>query len=293
MARSAPDVAYPPAMTGLRRRRHLAGAGALAAAGVLGGCEAITSTFGGGGKSSPSCTSPTSTASCGHIPSCSTDRRRTPKEDLVTTGGMPAVAALAKKIRAEKERTAFLYIGDTFHSSGLAVISSGMRLIVNADDLGRSAGHNVEVASLLKILARIAEDGPGTTELMCHPGEAADAELLATSSYARERPVELATLCDPAIRDAVEQHELMLSTFRDVARCATRATPFFEELRQRTAKGDRFDANVADAAPPQRSPRAACARLACPRHLRKPGRPLRVEAAQPREGDRKVLPDDR
>lgn len=78
-------------------------------------------------------------------------------------------------------------------------------------------GHNVEVPSLLKILERIAEDGAGTTELMCHPGEAGDAELLATSAYARERPVELATLIDPAIRAAVERHGLALSSFRELA----------------------------------------------------------------------------
>lgn len=81
-------------------------------------------------------------------------------------------------------------------------------------------GHNVEVASLLKILAAIAEDGARTTELMCHPGETGDRELLATSSYARERPVELTTLTDPAVRAAVERHGLTLSTFRDLPEAA-------------------------------------------------------------------------
>lgn len=78
-------------------------------------------------------------------------------------------------------------------------------------------GHNVEVPSLLKILERLSEDGAGVTELMCHPGEAGDADLRATSSYARERPVELATLSDPAVRAAVERHGFALSTFRDLA----------------------------------------------------------------------------
>lgn len=49
----------------------------------------------------------------------------------------------------------------------------------------------------------------GTSELMCHPGRA-DEELLAGSTYARERERELALLCDPEIplllaRDAVER----------------------------------------------------------------------------------------
>lgn len=78
-------------------------------------------------------------------------------------------------------------------------------------------GDNVAVASLLVILAAIAADGDGTTELMCHPGETGDAELLATSMYARERPVELATLTDPRVRAALEQHGLVLSTFSELA----------------------------------------------------------------------------
>lgn len=39
----------------------------------------------------------------------------------------------------------------------------------------------------------------GTSELMCHPGYA-DEELLAGSSYAREREGEVEILCDPKIR---------------------------------------------------------------------------------------------
>jgi len=79
-------------------------------------------------------------------------------------------------------------------------------------------GRNVEVSSLLKILERIAEDGAGTIELMCHPGEAGDAELAASSSYARERPTELATLTDPSVRAAIARHGFELSTFTDLAR---------------------------------------------------------------------------
>lgn len=78
-------------------------------------------------------------------------------------------------------------------------------------------GKNVEVGSLLKILRAIAADGPGSTELMCHPGEAGDQELLATSAYAKERPVELATLTDTRVREAVAEHGFVLSSFRDLA----------------------------------------------------------------------------
>ena len=78
-------------------------------------------------------------------------------------------------------------------------------------------GDNVAVASLLRILATIASDGDGTTELMCHPGEKGDSELLATSSYARERPVELATLTDERVREAIAAQGLVLSTFAELA----------------------------------------------------------------------------
>jgi predicted glycoside hydrolase/deacetylase ChbG (UPF0249 family) len=69
-------------------------------------------------------------------------------------------------------------------------------------------GH-IEVANLLAILARLED---GVTELMCHPGEP-DPELIATSAYARERPIELATLTDARVRAALEQERIALTTF--------------------------------------------------------------------------------
>ena len=72
-------------------------------------------------------------------------------------------------------------------------------------------GH-IEVANLLAILARLED---GVTELMCHPG-APDPELIATSAYARERPIELATLTDPQVRDALERERIVPTTFADL-----------------------------------------------------------------------------
>ena len=69
-------------------------------------------------------------------------------------------------------------------------------------------GH-IEVAHLLAILARLED---GVTELMCHPG-APDPELIATSAYARERPIELATLTDPQVREALERERIVPTTF--------------------------------------------------------------------------------
>ena len=69
-------------------------------------------------------------------------------------------------------------------------------------------GH-IEVADLLAVIARLED---GVTELMCHPGEP-DPELVATSAYARERPIELRTLTDPRVRRALEQSGIALTTF--------------------------------------------------------------------------------
>ena len=72
-------------------------------------------------------------------------------------------------------------------------------------------GH-IGLGDLLALLARLDD---GVTELMCHPGEP-DAELLATSSYARERPLELAVLTDPRVRNALERERITLTTFAEL-----------------------------------------------------------------------------
>ena len=72
-------------------------------------------------------------------------------------------------------------------------------------------GH-IEVADLLALISRVED---GVTELMCHPGEP-DPELVATSAYARERPLELAVLTDPRIRRALEREHITLTTFAEL-----------------------------------------------------------------------------
>ena len=73
----------------------------------------------------------------------------------------------------------------------------------------------IDVPALLRVLASVAAAGEGSTELMCHPGEP-DPELERSSTYAAERPVELASLTDPAVRAAVERHGFVLSTHADL-----------------------------------------------------------------------------
>jgi predicted glycoside hydrolase/deacetylase ChbG (UPF0249 family) len=70
-------------------------------------------------------------------------------------------------------------------------------------------GSNIKVEDLLEIL----DDLPGgTSELMCHPGYV-DAELH-SSSYCKERELELQTLTDPRIREHIEQESIEIVNFR-------------------------------------------------------------------------------
>jgi len=70
----------------------------------------------------------------------------------------------------------------------------------------------ITVERLLQILAGLPE---GTSELMCHPAFL-DPLLLSSSSYARERVVELATLTDPLVLEAVRSHCVTLTNYREV-----------------------------------------------------------------------------
>jgi chitin disaccharide deacetylase len=54
---------------------------------------------------------------------------------------------------------------------------------------------------------------PGATELGCHPGIDDDSG----SSYSAERAVEVATLCDPRVRDALREEDVALCSYRDWA----------------------------------------------------------------------------
>jgi chitin disaccharide deacetylase len=55
---------------------------------------------------------------------------------------------------------------------------------------------------------------PGVTELGCHPGHPMRGE----SSYAEERPREVRTLCDPAVREAIEEEGIRLTSFAELDR---------------------------------------------------------------------------
>jgi predicted glycoside hydrolase/deacetylase ChbG (UPF0249 family) len=62
-------------------------------------------------------------------------------------------------------------------------------------------------AALLRVIASLPA---GTTELCCHPGYGEGLE----SPYAIEREAELRSLCDPSVRQAIEQFGIELRSFQ-------------------------------------------------------------------------------
>jgi predicted glycoside hydrolase/deacetylase ChbG (UPF0249 family) len=65
---------------------------------------------------------------------------------------------------------------------------------------------------LLKLLGTVL---PGATELSCHPGTSA---LVIDSMYVRERALELSTLCDPRLPEALARLDVALGSFHDLRR---------------------------------------------------------------------------
>ena len=61
------------------------------------------------------------------------------------------------------------------------------------------------------LIATLRALPPGTTELMCHPARPDD-ELARFTSYTGDRAVELATLTDPRVLQAVEEQGIVLTT---------------------------------------------------------------------------------
>ena len=80
---------------------------------------------------------------------------------------------------------------------------------------GESHPEQIGVESLARMLESDVIDG--VTELICHPGYA-DAQLV--SSYAREREVEVATLCDPRLRGVLETLAIELTNHEERGRLA-------------------------------------------------------------------------
>lgn len=67
----------------------------------------------------------------------------------------------------------------------------------------------ITVAALVRIVQTLPA---GTTELGCHPATVADMD----SMYAAERLMECETLCDPRIRAALREEDVLLCSFLDL-----------------------------------------------------------------------------
>ena len=79
---------------------------------------------------------------------------------------------------------------------------------------GESTPEAVAVDALIELIETLDED---TTELACHPGYAGD---LATS-YQHERALEIETLCDVRVRDALIENGVELGSFYALATLRT------------------------------------------------------------------------
>jgi predicted glycoside hydrolase/deacetylase ChbG (UPF0249 family) len=77
------------------------------------------------------------------------------------------------------------------------------------DGKGHPYPEHVSAEALVRLLGTIGE---GVTELCCHPGRGA----IPGSTYAAERELELAALCDPRVRDAIDHEGIVLRTFADI-----------------------------------------------------------------------------
>jgi chitin disaccharide deacetylase len=81
---------------------------------------------------------------------------------------------------------------------------------------GETHAEQIDVEGFLRLLD--TEIGDGVTELTCHPGYV---EPGFPSSYAAEREVELSTLCDPRVREALVARGVRLVGFRDLPALTT------------------------------------------------------------------------
>jgi predicted glycoside hydrolase/deacetylase ChbG (UPF0249 family) len=98
---------------------------------------------------------------------------------------------------------------------GVVLRDEDPRVVYCGDFHGQSGraekvGDAITTQALLGILTAL---GPGPTELACHPGDHDESG----SVYAEERDLEVAVLCDPGVRAAIEAGDIELRSFRDFA----------------------------------------------------------------------------
>jgi chitin disaccharide deacetylase len=112
--------------------------------------------------------------------------------------------------RSEPARTALRRVGAEL---GVPVRHLTPEISYSGSFYGQDAkGEPVPEAITVEGLISVIEELPaGITELGCHPADPTDHD----STYDRERSVELATLCDPRVRTAIERNGVILRSFAD------------------------------------------------------------------------------
>lgn len=113
------------------------------------------------------------------------------KEPIVLTAVMEAAGPLGVPVRDLDARVRY---DGRFYGQG---------------HTARPSHDQISVAALLAIIETLH---PGVTELGCHPAMGCDFE----SVYASERELELAVLCDPAVRDAIDAAGIRIVSFRNI-----------------------------------------------------------------------------
>jgi predicted glycoside hydrolase/deacetylase ChbG (UPF0249 family) len=128
----------------------------------------------------------------GAYPSHLDSHQHVHRSEPVRSTVLEVAAELGVVLRGEGRRVA--YCGDFHGQDGRAQRIDG----------------SLTSVALIDIVTRL---GPGTTEIACHPGLGDESG----SVYSQERDAEVAVLCDPAVRAAIEAAGISLTTFRDLA----------------------------------------------------------------------------
>jgi chitin disaccharide deacetylase len=90
--------------------------------------------------------------------------------------------------------------------------SAGIRYVGDFYGQGGYADTHPEAISVDGLVRLIEALPPGVTELGCHPAALVDIG----SVYGAERVTELATLCDPRVREVLDQQGVALRSFADM-----------------------------------------------------------------------------
>jgi adenylyl-sulfate kinase len=117
--------------------------------------------------------------------------------------------------------TATLALAEIGHELGVPVrhLTEGIRYLgefYGQSDKGDPHPETVTLSSLVGLIRRLR---PGVTEMSCHPALSVDFD----SVYARERVLELETLCDPELRRVLEDEGIALRSFAELNPLGTRS----------------------------------------------------------------------